>query len=239
MSWILDFYRSAMAKKAVMAVTGILLFGFVFGHMVGNLKLYYGPGTSTEKAQIDEYAVGLREIGSPILGPEQALWIARIGLLAAVLLHIHAATSLTLLNRRARPVNYAKRSAQKATYASRTMRWGGVIILLFIVYHLMHLTFGNVHPEFEHGSVYKNVVLGFQESSGVGLLYRCPDRPRLPPLPRSLESAAIPRAQRPAAQHRPPAIRGGLCRHRLGGQHLFSRRRPDRSGDPRRLEHGV
>lgn len=156
MSWILDFYRSAMAKKAVMAVTGILLFGFVFGHMVGNLKLYQGPG------KIDEYAVGLREIGSPILGHEQALWIARIGLLAAVLLHIHAATSLTLLNRRARPVSYAKTKSRASTYASRTMRWGGVIILLFIVYHLMHLTIGNVHSDFEEGAVYKNVVVGFQ-----------------------------------------------------------------------------
>ena len=168
MSWILDFYRSAMGKKAVMAVTGVMLFGFVFGHMIGNLKLYYGPaeldedGRVVHAAALDEYAVGLREIGKPVLGKEQALWLARLGLLAAVFLHIHAATTLTLLNRRARGVSYAKASPQAATYASRTMRWGGAILLLFIVYHLMHLTFGNVHPDFEHGAVYNNVVVGFQ-----------------------------------------------------------------------------
>ena len=164
MSWILDFYRSAMGKKAVMAVTGVMLFGFVFGHMVGNLKLYqgvYASGPHAGEHKIDVYAEGLRELGAPILGHGQALWIARIGLLAAVLIHIHAAASLTLLSRRARPVSYAKAVPQTATYASRTMRWGGVIILLFVVYHLMHLTFGNVHPDFEHGRVHDNVVSGF------------------------------------------------------------------------------
>ena len=165
MSWILDFYRSAMGKKAVMAVTGVMLFGFVFGHMVGNLKLYQGTyeaGPHEGSYKIDVYAEGLRELGAPVLGHGQALWIARLGLLAAVLIHIHAATSLTLLSRRARPVAYAETAPQAATYASRTMRWGGVILLLFVVYHLMHLTFGNVHPEFEPGRVYENVVRGFR-----------------------------------------------------------------------------
>lgn len=156
MSWILDFYRTAMGKKAVMAATGIVLFGFVLGHMIGNLKLYQGPG------HLDEYAVGLRELGKPFLGHNQALWIARGLLLAAVAVHIHAAASLTLLNRRARPTGYVKTSPQASTYASRTMIWGGLVILLFVVYHLMHFTIGNVHPDFEHGAVYHNVVVGFQ-----------------------------------------------------------------------------
>lgn len=156
MSWILDFYRSAMGKKAVMAATGIILFGFVLGHMIGNLKLYLGPG------HLDEYAVGLREMGKPFLAKEQALWIVRCGLFVALALHVHAATTLTLLNRRARPVSYARSAPQAATYASRTMIWGGVIVLLFVVYHLLHLTVGTVHPDFQPGKVYDNVVNGFQ-----------------------------------------------------------------------------
>lgn len=156
MSWILDFYRTAMGKKAVMAVTGIALFGFVLGHLLGNLKLYLGP------EQLDHYAEGLRELGAPFFPRGQLLWIARVGLLAAVAVHIHAAVTLTLLNRRARPTRYAKVASQASTYASRTMSWGGVIIALFVVYHLMHLTFGNVHPDFQPGAVYHNVVVGFQ-----------------------------------------------------------------------------
>jgi len=156
MSWILDFYRTAMGKKAVMAVTGVMLFGFVLAHMLGNLKLYLGP------EYLDHYAEGLRELGAPFLAKGQALWIARAVLLAAVAVHVHAAVALTLANRRARPTSYVKTTPQASTYASRTMIWGGAIIALFVVYHLMHLTIGNVHPGFEPGHVYHNVVTGFQ-----------------------------------------------------------------------------
>lgn len=156
MSWLLDIYRSPMAKKAVMAVTGLMLFGFVFGHMAGNLKLYQGPEA------MNSYAEHLRVFGEPILAHGQFLWIARIGLLLAVALHIHAAISLTRLNRKARPVGYQKTTPQKSTYASRTMIWGGVIIVLFVIYHLLHLTTGDIHSDFEAGAVYQNVVAGFQ-----------------------------------------------------------------------------
>ncbi len=156
MSWILEAFRSAAVKKAIMAVTGIILFGFVVGHMLGNLKLYQGP------EKINTYAEGLREIGKPILGHGEALWIARSGLLAAVALHILSAYQLTRLNRRARPVSYHKHAPQASTYASRTMRWGGVIILFFVIYHLLHLTFGGVHSDFRSGDVYHNVVIGFR-----------------------------------------------------------------------------
>ena len=167
MSWIIELYRSAMFKKVVMAVTGLMLFGFVIGHMAGNLKLYkgkYEDGIHQGRYHIDVYAEGLREIGAPVLGHSEALWIARIGLLAAVGLHILSAWQLTLINRKARPLAYKKVSPQASTYASRTMRYGGVIILLFIVYHLLHLTVGapDIHPDFTHGEVYKNVVTGFQ-----------------------------------------------------------------------------
>lgn len=153
---VFDFARSAVGKKAIMAVTGIMLFGFVFGHMLGNLKLYFGP------VALDHYAEGLRELGSPVFARGQLLWIARIGLLGAVGLHIWAATSLTLQNRRARPIGYVSRKVVQAGYAERTMRWGGVILFLFILYHLGHLTFGTFHADFVPGAVYDNVVAGFQ-----------------------------------------------------------------------------
>jgi succinate dehydrogenase / fumarate reductase cytochrome b subunit len=156
MSWILSFYRSALGKKAVMAVTGIVLFGFVLGHMLGNLKLYMGAEA------LDHYAVFLREMGYPLLPHGVGLWIARLLLLGAVLLHIHSATVLTLASRAARGVAYEERDTLVASYASRTMRWGGVIIAAFVVYHLLHLTTGAVHPEFQHGAVFRNVVIGFQ-----------------------------------------------------------------------------
>ena len=156
MSWIFDFWRSAIGKKAVMAITGVFLFGWIFAHMVGNLKLFLGA------EHLNEYAKWLKVMGSPALPNSGALWIVRTMLVVAVWLHIQAATQLTLMNRRARPIGYREREVVQATYASRTMRWGGVIILLFIVYHLLHLTFGTVHPDFVEGDVYHNVVTGLQ-----------------------------------------------------------------------------
>lgn len=156
MSWFTDLYRSAVGKKAVMAVTGIILFGFVLVHMIGNLKLYEGPEI------LNSYAGWLREVGTPALPTSGLLWILRTALLVAVVLHIWAAWQVTLLNRAARPHGYVQRRPVRMTYASRTMRWGGVIILLFVIYHLLHFTFGTVHPDFIEGDVYHNVVTGFR-----------------------------------------------------------------------------
>lgn len=155
---MLDLYRSSLGKKAVMAATGVLLLGFVLGHMVGNLKVYQGP------EKFNAYAEGLRSLGSPFFGHGQVLWLVRLALLAAVLLHLHAAWTLTLVNRRARPQGYARRGVVQASYAARTMRWGGVVILLFVLYHLAHLTwgFGWAHPDFVPGDVYHNFVAGFR-----------------------------------------------------------------------------
>ncbi len=156
MTATIGFLRSTLGKKAVMAVTGLVLFGFVLVHMAGNLKMYQG------EAKFDAYAEGLREIGAPILGHGQALWIARGVLLISVLLHIWAAWSLTVQSRRARPVAYEVTASVQSSYAARTMRWGGVIVLLFVLYHLAHLTFGWAHPDFTPGKVYQNVTVGFQ-----------------------------------------------------------------------------
>jgi succinate dehydrogenase / fumarate reductase, cytochrome b subunit len=157
MTWLANLYRSAVGKKAVMAVTGVILFGFVVAHMAGNLKLFLGP------EHLNEYAEALRTLFMPFLPREGALWIARVALLVAVIFHIHSAYALTMMNREARPIAYSGRQFVKASYASRTMRWGGVIILLFIIYHLLHLTLGWVQRDtFIHGDVYHNVVSGFQ-----------------------------------------------------------------------------
>jgi succinate dehydrogenase / fumarate reductase cytochrome b subunit len=146
-----EFFRSTIGRKIVMAVTGVILFGFVLAHMLGNLQVYLGPEA------MNHYAVYLRQV---LHGA--GLWIARGVLLAAVVLHIWAATSLTLTSRAARPAGYRERRWREATYASRTMRWSGVIILVFVIYHLLHFTFGTVHPAFVEGDVYHNFVYGFR-----------------------------------------------------------------------------
>lgn len=156
MTWFGNFYHSAVGKKAVMAATGVILFGWIFLHMVGNLKLYFGP------VHMNEYAHWLRAFGTPAMPETTVLWVMRFLLLAAVVLHIHAAYALTRMNRAARPVGYRGRQHVAASYASRTMRWGGVIILLFIIYHLLHLTTGHAHRDFVVDDPYHNVVVGFR-----------------------------------------------------------------------------
>lgn len=156
MSSLLALYRSAIAKKALMAVSGFVLFGFVLVHMLGNLKLYQGA------EKINAYAEWLRQVGTPALPHSGLLWAARIVLLSAVVLHVVSATQLTLLNLRSRPRTYRERVSIQSTYAARTMRWGGVLVGLYVVYHLAHLTWGSLHPDFESGNVYRNVVVGFR-----------------------------------------------------------------------------
>ncbi len=150
-----SLYQTSIGKKILMALSGALLFGFVIAHMAGNLKIYQGA------EKYDAYAQFLHEVGYPIFGPGQLLWVARIGLLAAVMAHVVSAIQVTRLSHAARKHGYKKRDDLSFSYASRTMRWGGVIITAFIVYHLLHLTVGSVHPEFSHESVYRNVVSGF------------------------------------------------------------------------------
>jgi len=160
MTWIGSFYRSAIGKKAVMAVTGVLMFGWIVGHMLGNLKIFLGA------EHLNTYAAWLRTMGAPAMPNSALLWVVRVVMFVAIWLHIQTATQLTLMNMAARPSSYRVRDYEAASYAARTMRWGGVIILLFIIYHLLHLTFGvHVTPssvQFIEGDVYHNVVAGFQ-----------------------------------------------------------------------------
>lgn len=156
MTWFGNFYRSAIGKKAVMAGTGLILFGWIFLHMVGNLKLYLGS------VHLNEYAHWLRAIGSPAMPETGLLWVARLVLLVCVVFHIHSAYALTMMNREARPDGYRAREYESATYAARTMRWGGVILLLFVIYHLLHLTTGQAHHDFVKDDPYHNVVTGLR-----------------------------------------------------------------------------
>ena len=145
------FLESSVGKKVVMAVTGIVLFGFVTVHMLGNLQAYMGA------EPMNEYAAFLQGM---VHGA--GIWIARAVLLGSAIAHTWAAVSLTLANRAARPVGYRLKQAQAATWASRSMRWTGVILAVFIVYHLLHLTTGQLHPDFVEHDAYHNFVTGFQ-----------------------------------------------------------------------------
>lgn len=152
--WPIAFYRTSVGKKWAMALSGIALMGFVFVHMVGNLKMYLGP------EDINHYGEFLRDMGEPIFPRTVLLWIMRIGLIGAFALHFHAAYALTIQNRQARAKGFqyqSKRDYIAASFASRTMRWGGIIILLFLIWHLADLTWGWFNPDFIRGEVYHNV----------------------------------------------------------------------------------
>jgi succinate dehydrogenase / fumarate reductase, cytochrome b subunit len=156
--FLVDLYSTAVGKKYVMAITGIVMIGFVVVHMIGNLKMFQ-EASPDGAYQLDAYGIWLRELLYPGLPKYGVLWILRAGLLAAVLLHIHAAYGLTMLNRKARPVKYqSARDYEIASFASRTMRWTGIIVLLFIIWHLLDFTIGTVNPGFEYGEVQRNVV---------------------------------------------------------------------------------
>ncbi len=157
--WLLTLYRSTIGKKMIMAVTGLMMVGFVILHMAGNLQLFLGA------AKINAYSAFLKSTG-------ELLWLARLGLLGAVLLHILMAFQLSRIATQARPVAYERRTPQASTLASRTMRWGGVLLLAFIVLHILHFTTGTVFPQasradalypaFSHTDVYGNVVSAFR-----------------------------------------------------------------------------
>ncbi len=136
-----------------MAATGVLLFGFVTMHMIGNLQIYLPNGPEA----LNHYAVFLKTF---LHGG--GIWLFRATMLAAVGLHVWAATMLTLDNLAARPIGYRRKQRIESTYASRTMVWSGPILALFVVYHLLHFTLGSAHPSFDEKDVYHNVVAGFR-----------------------------------------------------------------------------
>ena len=152
---VIAMYGSSIGKKVVMAVTGLMLFGFMAAHTAGNLKMFFGPD------KIDEYAHFLRDVGHEVFGYSGLLWGFRVGLFVAFVLHVVSAAQLTRMSRAARPIAYQKHEAIETTYAARTMRWGGVILFLFIIFHLLDSTFGTFNPNYEHLAVYQNSLASF------------------------------------------------------------------------------
>lgn len=150
MNRALRFYQAAIGKHVVMAVTGLIGIGFLIGHMAGNLLVFRGPSA------INAYSHFLKSTG-------ELLWIVRLVLIGAVILHVIAAVQLTLQNRAARPIGYVDRKPQVSTLASRTMRWGGALLLTFIVVHILHFTTGTIKPAgvFSDVDVYSNMVASF------------------------------------------------------------------------------
>jgi succinate dehydrogenase / fumarate reductase cytochrome b subunit len=146
-----EFYRSMIGKKAIMGITGLIGIGFVILHSLGNLLIFRGPDA------INSYSHFLKNTG-------ELLWVLRIVLIVAVILHVIAAAQLTRQSRAARPVAYVKREPQAATLGSRSMRWGGALLLLFIVVHILHFTTGTIRPAgvFSGQDVYANVVTSFR-----------------------------------------------------------------------------
>lgn len=145
-------WDSSVGKKTVMAVTGLIMLLYLVVHMLGNLKIFFGA------SEFNGYAAWLRSMGEPFLHHEWALWIVRVVLLAAVVLHAVSAAQLSRRDLKARPQGYVHKR-RRASYATRTMRWGGIILGLFIVWHVLDLTTGTVHSgDFRHGQAYENVV---------------------------------------------------------------------------------
>lgn len=153
---VVHFYGSTVGKKIAMGAAGVVLVLWVIAHMFGNLKAFLGPDA------FNAYARGLRTMGEPFFGPSQLLWLIRVVLLACLAVHVVAALQLWWRSRAARPVGYRQPPHLELSYASRTMRWGGVMVFLYVVYHLLHLTWGTAHPDFRPEDPYHNLVVGFR-----------------------------------------------------------------------------
>jgi succinate dehydrogenase cytochrome b subunit len=151
-----SLWRSTIGKKYVMAITGLIWFGYLIVHLWGNLKIYAGP------AFLNDYGAWLRTVGEPFFGYSQLLWLVRLVLIPAFIVHVWAAIQLTARDRASRPRNYSMRKNLESTFASRTMIWGGLFILLFVIYHVLDFTFGTVNPGFEEGNIYHNIIASFR-----------------------------------------------------------------------------
>ncbi len=144
----MSFFNSTIGKKFLVAITGLVLIGFVVIHMLGNLQVFLGP------EKINGYGALLKR--EPLI-----LWGSRFFLLGCVLAHIVATAQLTRRNKQSRPIAYQDYEPRRASAASRTMIWGGLFLMSFIVFHLLHVTIGSVHPQFSHTDIYSNIVIGF------------------------------------------------------------------------------
>jgi succinate dehydrogenase / fumarate reductase cytochrome b subunit len=169
--WLGGFFSSSIGLKWIMAITGIGLLGYIAAHLFGNLKIFTGADAAGDY-YIDLYSEALWHLGGHLLPAGFLLTVLRIGLFSVFALHIYAAYTLAFRNRKAqgRERYDASRNWAASSYASRTMKWGGTIILLFVLFHIADLTFGFVNPEFHHGDVYANIIASL-ERWPVAILY--------------------------------------------------------------------
>jgi succinate dehydrogenase cytochrome b subunit len=149
MGRIRAFWRSLVGKKVVMAVTGVILFLYIVGHLLGNLQIFDGP------ERLNAYAAFLKGTG-------ELLWAVRLVLLVSLVLHIVASVQVSLASKQARPTDYEKKKSVETSYAARTMIWSGPLIFLYVVYHLAMFTFLVTGPGYSPKDVYRNEVLAFQ-----------------------------------------------------------------------------
>jgi len=152
-------HRTSVGKKMLMAASGLVILLWLIGHMLGNLKVWLN------QREFDSYAEFLRRLGEPIFPHSIVLWLIRAVLTAAFVVHVYLAIDLSLRNRRARPVRYVRTARVDADVPAVTMRWGGLALGLFVIFHLANFTWGTIHPgyRFVRGSVYANVVGNFQQ----------------------------------------------------------------------------
>ncbi|MGI9519031.1 MAG: succinate dehydrogenase cytochrome b subunit [Pirellulaceae bacterium] len=161
MKRLLALYRSTLGKKAIVAVTGIVMIGFLIGHVAGNLKIFLPP-LEDGTPDIDHYAESLRTIGVPFVPYEAVLWVARFVLLGSLVLHVLCVIQLSSTNATAREISYSKRKFATATSPARWMMFTGLYLLFFIIVHILHFTLGVIEPsQFEHGRVFGNLQAAF------------------------------------------------------------------------------
>lgn len=168
MNRLAKFYASSIGKKFIAAITGLILFGFVAGHVAGNLKVFTGVDAITENGEtyevphVDQYGQFLKTAGEPFLPYMAGLWIARFVLLGSVILHIVVVVQLSLKSAEARPVEYVRSKKKAASWAARYMMFSGSVVLAFIIFHILHFTTGTIQiGRFEHGDVYENLRSSF------------------------------------------------------------------------------
>ncbi len=155
MGWLSAFYRSSIGKKIIVAVTGAIMVLFLIGHMLGNLLIFEGPGAPGQIPRLDQYAELLRF--EPTI-----LWIIRLALLGSVILHVITVVQLSLQNRNARKNRYAVKKNATATFSSRTMLWGGIVVGAFVIGHILHFTTGTLFPSlYQHLHPFENVTGSF------------------------------------------------------------------------------
>ncbi len=164
MNRLAKFYASSIGKKFIAAITGLILFGFVAGHVAGNLKVFTGTDSITAEGEtfavphIDQYGHFLRKAGEPFLPAMAFLWTSRLVLLASVILHMTVVIQLSLKSAEARPVEYVRSKKKASSWSARYMMFSGSVILAFIIFHILHFTTGTIKlGQFEHGAIYKNL----------------------------------------------------------------------------------